>query len=513
MKKTLLFAILSFSLNVFAQSNLIMHQLHHSAATITDNILCRSRDKLLKIPGKSSGINQLQSVRLHQGEENTLIHQIDSTFNWRWDEFVNAWKLNSKIIHVVYDKNNNVTSKTEQGWYHGTWIDSLQYTYSYNAENYLLGVATKNWDGNAWVNTQRETQTFDENHNQTSYALQIWNGSSWDNFLSFTATYTNNKQTSLVWYGGNVFKDSKYTETYDSNNNMITEIFQEWNDILNDWENSSKSVFAYDLNNNLSSETRQIWNSGINNWENSMLHSFTYDAANKKISATDQSWNYNVWENSGKVIYTYDANHNLTKELFLSWQGGAWTNFMQYLHTFDDRDNEVNELDQNWDGSNWTNSAQSIQTFDDRNKQTSELELSWMGSSWVNSLQNFHVYDENGFEKTSSRKTWNYGGTDTVILGDSTYNYYHIVITGMPGLAEDNVLIYPNPAKGKFNIRSSIPISALEIYNLAGKRIYADFKYNQQTSNEIDLSSYSKGVYILKFHSGIKIYNSNVVVQ
>ena len=513
MKKIVLFSILAFSMNAFAQINLNAPEIRHNETPAPDNNLNSFRNKSLKTTGEYSILKQLQPLKLSPGLESTAYQIIDSAFKWRWNEFDNVWRLNSKIIHVVYDKNNNVTSKTEQGWYHGAWVDSLQYAYFYDTKNYLLGVVMKSWNGNAWENMQQQIQTFDENHNLTSYAMQYWDGTDWNDFRRFTLTYANNRQTSFIYQGTNGVNYSKYTETYDSNNNMISEIFQEWSDILSDWGNYTKSIFTYNPTNNPATKTLQKWNISINDWENSMLHSFEYNAANKKISTTYQDWNYNVWENSGKELYTYDVNYNLTKLLFLSWHGGDWTNFVQYLHTYDDRNNEISELDQSWDGKAWVNKAQGIFTFDEINKQTSELEQDWMGSSWLNSLQSLNAYDEKGFEKSSSYKTWSYSGADVVIMGDSTYNYYHILYTGMPDLAESIFSVYPNPAKGKFSISSIIPISGLEIYNLTGTRIFADFNIRYQTSNEIDLTGFAKGIYILRIHNGTKIYNSKVIVQ
>jgi hypothetical protein len=112
----------------------------------------------------------------------------------------------------------------------------------------------------------------------------------------------------------------------------------------------------------------------------------------------------------------------------------------------------------------------------------------------------------------SVSKGWNLEGT-AIESGDSTRVYYHLAVTAIPGLSEANISVYPNPAKGKLTINSSRPITAIEVYSLSGKRIYSDFDVNQQTSKEIDLSGYSKGIYIMKIYNGTKSYKRKVVVQ
>jgi len=100
-----------------------------------------------------------------------------------------------------------------------------------------------------------------------------------------------------------------------------------------------------------------------------------------------------------------------------------------------------------------------------------------------------------------------------VSMGDSIYIYYHTVLTGLPGSKEPNVTLYPIPCKGKLSVSSSNPISAIEIYSLTGNRIYSDYPIQQQTSNEIDLTGYAKGVYIMKIYYGTKFISRKIIVQ
>ena len=78
---------------------------------------------------------------------------------------------------------------------------------------------------------------------------------------------------------------------------------------------------------------------------------------------------------------------------------------------------------------------------------------------------------------------------------------------------EAGITVFPNPAKGKVTLNSYSPISAVEIYSISGKRVYANYNFRQQPSGEIDLTGYAKGIYIMKVHNGAKVYNRKVVVQ
>ena len=68
---------------------------------------------------------------------------------------------------------------------------------------------------------------------------------------------------------------------------------------------------------------------------------------------------------------------------------------------------------------------------------------------------------------------------------------------------EEIINIYPNPTKSKINISSDAKISKILIYNTFGKLIYQS---TEKIDNSIDVSSFAKGIYLLKvFTDGTSI--------
>ena len=81
-------------------------------------------------------------------------------------------------------------------------------------------------------------------------------------------------------------------------------------------------------------------------------------------------------------------------------------------------------------------------------------------------------------------------------------------------LLKKSISIYPNPNNGKFNIDSKDvnPKIQIEIYNVWGQKINTEINL-KQTTNIIDLRSYSKGVYFIKINDGENSYTEKMVIE
>jgi photosystem II stability/assembly factor-like uncharacterized protein len=79
----------------------------------------------------------------------------------------------------------------------------------------------------------------------------------------------------------------------------------------------------------------------------------------------------------------------------------------------------------------------------------------------------------------------------------------------------DRINIFPNPSHGAFRItfRNAGAMPHVEIYNAYGAKVYEASNPKQQTSNEIDLSKYSKGIYFVRISDGQNIHAEKIVIQ
>lgn len=275
------------------------------------------------------------------------------------------------------------------------------------------------------------------------------------------------------------------------------------------WENSVKITYSYDGNNNLTSTLNQDWDG--EDWENTLLESYTYNASNKKITSLMQIWMDDEWYDEMKSTYTYD-NDNLINEITEIWNFIGWENYSSTAYTYGAANNLISAIEQLWEEDQWVNSQKAEYNYDQNMNMTNTMVQAWDGSTWLNFYQMSYSYDANNFTQFLVWKKWSPDGT-FVAMGDSMYIYYHTVLTGITDPKESNVTLYPNPCKGELSVSSSNPITAIEIYSLTGNKLYSDYNFKQHDSNEINLTGYTKGVYVMRIYYGTKFISKKVIIQ
>jgi len=98
---------------------------------------------------------------------------------------------------------------------------------------------------------------------------------------------------------------------------------------------------------------------------------------------------------------------------------------------------------------------------------------------------------------------------DGVTTGDYIVNIYREDGTGITSYNADNITLYPNPANDKLNIQSSdFAIEGIRIIDICGKVIYTSNSVSNPYSVELDVSSLSQGVYLIKI-----ITNDRVIIK
>lgn len=145
--------------------------------------------------------------------------------------------------------------------------------------------------------------------------------------------------------------------------------------------------------------------------------------------------------------------------------------------------------------------------------------------TWDALSQVVYAYDLSGkLKKKFALDSGSYGRSLSIANGhlfvakDGNYQvgtWYGYNISGLTSIsdqaAKQEFSIYPNPSSGKFIINGNA--NAIEVYSLSGDQIISETNLPQQASNEIDLSKYAKGTYLLRVYTGGTIHTEKIEVQ
>ncbi|MBK9982107.1 MAG: T9SS type A sorting domain-containing protein [Saprospiraceae bacterium] len=487
MKTTLLFFALTFSISIFGQTTPVHPIPHNPKSSVFYSAPIRLHEADIRKNELHPDRAFAKELERQTRELFTDIQVYDSIYVWQWDSFATKWQLMTKAINILYNMDGLPTSYTYQNLDAGNWVNSAQYNIVYDANNNELSTTYKGWNGTFFQNIFQDVYTYDANNNQTSDVFQLWSGTAWVN-------------------------SSGYIYMYDGNNNLISQLSQNWNGTS--WDNYDLSTYSYDANKNFISEIYQLWNDLDGTWDNSNRYSATYDANNNQLTYKYQNWNATIldWEDTGLYTNTYDANNNQITQLFQYWDATKWVNYSNSISTYNAGNDLTNVLFQDWNVTNWENSARGTYTYNGNHQVLKYLFENWNGS-WINSTLSFNTYGENNFLESYSSRQFNADGV-IVTTGDSTFNFFH-TITGTHDVPDNNlnITVSPNPSSGKFMISSKEDFQDLVVYNLLGERMFSVDEGKGQTSVEINLADYGKGIYLISIRDGKKIVTRKVVVQ
>ncbi|NHM06906.1 T9SS type A sorting domain-containing protein [Flavobacterium sp. CYK-4] len=87
-------------------------------------------------------------------------------------------------------------------------------------------------------------------------------------------------------------------------------------------------------------------------------------------------------------------------------------------------------------------------------------------------------------------------GTGSFVIQSPTFNVNNELLSVSSAEFKKNLSVFPNPTNGSLNLQNKYPIEKLELYNLQGQLLFTN-EYSGQNQIALDLSSYSKGVYML----------------
>jgi hypothetical protein len=74
-------------------------------------------------------------------------------------------------------------------------------------------------------------------------------------------------------------------------------------------------------------------------------------------------------------------------------------------------------------------------------------------------------------------------------------------------IEQNNVIIsaYPNPTKDRVTIKSNGTVKSIDVYSITGAKIYSKPNVSDNGENDLDLTEYQSGIYIVVVNDGINV--------
>ncbi len=202
-------------------------------------------------------------------------------------------------------------------------------------------------------------------------------------------------------------------------------------------------------------------------------------------------------------LYTNDGNGNFTK-LFANLTG-VYTGFVSFCDFDNDNDQDVLITgDASYPG------FESITKLYKNDGYGDFTEIENTPFEGVRESCNaFADVDNDGYEDLIIS-----GTTTSNVITKLYYNVNHIVENIPPNLVNENYLsnikLFPNPTNGIINFKfANNNVRKLSISDITGKTIIE--KMTIKRNEMIDLSSFERGIYIIKVQTDEKIFNTKIV--
>jgi hypothetical protein len=458
--------------------------------SITINSQVNSNTKLFpqKIQRENHRLNKIEIEKSRSNYKTKL------KTNLKFRKNINA------VLNKIENANSYINDYIISQWNDesSTWENSEHFINTYDSLLNERESIYQIWDNsnNEWINLERYSSEFDEYGNWISYLRENWNVNKWENYFL-------------------------YSTSYNSQNLIIEDLLQVWNDVSAKWENYSIYKYEYDDNWKNTNYSKQDWNFTSSTWENVWQHVGLYQ---NDLLSEDlfQEWSNNTWQNSSLTNFTYDQNQNTIEQIIKIWlDNSTWGNSSKHTFVYDAINNNTEYYYEYWDDSlsTWNTWYRDLYTYDENNNQTGYLSEDWdnISSDWINYERAFFTYDENGFLKSELYQNWDSDLSDWV---NSTKIDY--VVTQIPtDVSSKNLLEitsfklgqnYPNPFNPSTKIKYSIPNINYEnagsnvnvkiiVYDILGREIATIVNEKKTTGNyeiSFDARQLNSGIYFYK---------------
>ena len=277
---------------------------------------------------------------------------------WVTQEWTDSDWLNVSRVNETKNMDNKVAQTVNEKWYGSDWIPDYRIVFEYDDNGNNTLIAIQNYEDSEWKDYNETEIEYNNNSQVISEVTYQWNGTEWE--YSYKAEYTYNSKKLLekeTSYFGNVDIWEEFyrlTYSYDSKNREI-EIVDEMYLFDDEWLNSGKETVTYDDNSREQTRTYHDWDDVNQEWVESSRRTNTYLKEKLISERLTENYDNSSWSYSKKILYTYNDDDKYDEIIEMLWDGSAWQKKEGTFHYYND--NGLYWLEnKNWEDNDWQNS-------------------------------------------------------------------------------------------------------------------------------------------------------------
>ncbi len=276
----------------------------------------------------------------------------------------------------------------------------------------------------------------------------------------------------------------KWTNSYDSNNNLIDSISQIWQGSY--WSDTiNRTQHLYDANNRLISSSNKLKNSL---WVDVDRRLYSYTSYGFLEYSIFQNWYgiENRWFSIDSLRYVYDVGNRVTNKYYYRNISTPviWNNYGKDTTHYNSLNQPIYLLKKRDSGGGpWSFAKEIVWTYDSNDRILSRVTNQYNDSDnfWESESHDYYAYDIYGRQILQS-------------AGGSLY-YSNCVIAGINEKNKEyDFSISPNPSSSTLSITSTVDYSSIKIINSIGQTV-TSFEDKPTTISVADLSN---GIYFIQ---------------
>lgn len=262
-----------------------------------------------------------------------------------------------------------------QDWKNGNWVNTMRSTNAFDGNGNIIREGSDMWNDTTkvWENSVLTTHTLNQNSTINFSITQMWQKESktWEDVQKTLYTYDGSKnlltQKSQMFFGDSWMDFGILTNTYNTSNQLIQSLDQDYDMMTMQMKNTSKSTHSYNSDGTEYQTLSQTWGAS-GPWTNSNRSTYAYNPNKKIISLLSEEYKNETWQNRTKSAITYNSNGTIKETLTQEWDiaTGAWKDLWKenYTYNSDKTTNQLLITEWKADLNNWENQSKMIYTYD-----------------------------------------------------------------------------------------------------------------------------------------------------